>query len=55
MKLNKDRYMEHKMPKNATVDQRIAWHLEHFKNCQFRIDIPAKLRVEMEKRGIKIK
>ena len=54
MKLNKDWHLVHKMPKNATVDQRIAWHLEHLKNCQCRTDIPAKLKVEMEKRGIQI-
>jgi len=33
MKTNKDWHEKHKMPKNATFEQRVAWHLEHIKNC----------------------
>jgi hypothetical protein len=40
------------MPKNATIDQRIEWHLEHAKNCTCR-KIEGKLAEEMTKRGIK--
>ena len=52
MKLNKQLHQAHKMPKNATIDQRIKWHVEHLKNCQCRTDYPEKLKIEMEKRGI---
>ena len=50
--MNKEWHEKHKMPKNPTVDQRIAWHLDHAKNCSCR-KIPGKLSEEMKKRGIK--
>ncbi len=53
MKLNAAWHQIHRMPKNATVEQHIEWHLEHLKNCQCRTDIPEKLKAEMKKRGIK--
>ena len=43
----------HPMPKNPTLDQRIAWHLDHAKNCGCR-PIAGKIRDEMLKRGIKV-
>ena len=49
MKLNKEWHLKHPMPENATLEQRIAWHLEHKKNCACR-DIPEKLKKEMAKR-----
>lgn len=42
MKLNTVWHLKNKMPKNATEDQRIKWHLAHQKNCKCR-PIPAKL------------
>jgi len=43
----------HPMPKSPTLDQRIAWHLDHAKNCGCR-PIAGKIRDEMLKRGIKV-
>ncbi len=51
MKLNKAWHLSHKMPANATLDQRIEWHLDHQKNCGCR-DIPEKLKLEIMKRGL---
>jgi hypothetical protein len=45
-------HRQHRMPKNATDDQRIEWHLEHLKNCHCRSVIPAKLKAEMKQRNI---
>ncbi len=42
MKLNKEWHLKHRMPANATIEQRIAWHVEHQKNCSCR-PIPKKL------------
>ena len=53
-KLNKEWHLANKMPKSATVEQRITWHIEHLKNCQCRTDVPEKLQEEMKKRGVKI-
>ena len=39
------------MPKNPTIEQRIAWALAHARACGCR-DVPAKLRAEMAARGI---
>lgn len=52
MKLNKDWHLAHPMPKNATTEQRISWHIEHLKNCKCRTDFPEKLKIEMKKREI---
>lgn len=50
MKLNKEWHEANKMPKNATIEERITWHTEHLKNCQCRSDFPKKLKEEMKKR-----
>ena len=47
-KLNKEWHLAHQMPKNATIEERIAWHLEHSKNCRCR-PIPDKLKAAIKK------
>ena len=54
MKINKEWHLEHKMPKNPTIEQRIEWHLEHSANCTC-MPIPEKLKEEMRKRKTFIK
>jgi len=34
--INRAWHQEHRMPKNATELQRIAWHTEHARNCGCR-------------------
>ncbi|WP_192903926.1 hypothetical protein [Panacibacter ginsenosidivorans] len=51
-KLNTDWHKQNRMPEKATLEQCIAWHLEHRKYCGCR-DIPEKLKTEMKKRNIK--
>lgn len=51
-RINAAWHKAHRMPHNATVDQRIKWHLEHLKNCQCRTDIPEGLKKEMKKRNV---
>lgn len=43
-----------RMPQNATIDQRIKWHIEHLNNCHCRTDIPASVKAAMIERGIPI-
>jgi hypothetical protein len=38
------------MPKRATLDQRIAWHLAHTKACSCR-SLPASIVKELHRRG----
>lgn len=52
MKINKEWHEKNKMPKNATFEQRVRWHLEHLKNCSCRGEIPQKLAEEMKRRNI---
>ena len=51
-KLNAEWHRLHRMPKNATFEERLCWHLEHLKHCQCRTELPAKLKEEMKKKGI---
>ena len=52
MKINKEWHLAHPMPKNPTLLQRIAWHINHAKQCACR-PIPEKLKEEMERRKMK--
>lgn len=45
MKLNKEWHLLHRMPENTTLQQRIAWHIEHHKNCSCR-PIPKKIVIQ---------
>jgi len=53
MKTNKEWHEKNRMPKNANFQQRVAWHLEHQKNCNCR-PIPEKLLKEMKGKGISV-
>jgi hypothetical protein len=53
MTINKEWHLRNKMPKNATFEQRVQWHIKHNKNCSCRPGFPKKLEEEMKKRGMK--
>ena len=50
-KINAEWHAAHKMPDNPTEDQRLAWHLDHSKNCGCR-KAPARMVALAVKRGI---
>jgi hypothetical protein len=50
-KVNKTWHAAHPMPTNATLEQRIRWHLAHRKHCACR-PIPTKLAATMKDRGL---
>jgi len=50
-KLNKAWHEANVMPKNATLEQRIKWHLAHQEQCGCR-PIPQKLLAEIAKRNV---
>lgn len=35
-KINKDWHEANKMPRNATLEQKIKWHTNHAENCNCR-------------------
>ncbi len=47
MNLNKEWHSKHIMPKNATLEERVAWHLEHQRNCQCR-DMPESIKLAIK-------
>jgi hypothetical protein len=49
LKLNGEWHSSHRMPKNATLDQRIEWPIEHKKNCGSR-GVPRTIKKEVDKR-----
>jgi hypothetical protein len=51
MGLNAAWHKANPMPRNATMDQRIAWHLEHKRECACR-EIPASVQEEIKRRGL---
>jgi hypothetical protein len=54
MVINKEWHSKNRMPKNASFEQRVKWHLAHQKNCA-SAPIPIKLLEEMKKKNIKTK
>lgn len=50
MTINAGWHKRHPMPKTPTVEDRIAWHLEHQKECACR-PIPPKLQEQMKARS----
>lgn len=51
MAINKDWHLAHPMPKNATLDERLHWHLAHAAECGCR-EMPLSIRKELEARGL---
>jgi hypothetical protein len=49
--INKSWHLKHPMPKNATHEQRLEWHLAHSLNCACR-EMPDDIRRELEARGL---
>jgi hypothetical protein len=47
--MNKEWHANNKMPRNATLEQRIAWHLDHAEKCACR-EIPPGLRAIIAER-----
>jgi len=52
MVINKEWHSKNVMPKNATFEERIKWHLAHQSNCNCR-PIPKKLMQKMIEKGMK--
>ena len=49
--MNKDWHAAHRLPRNATFEERLEWHRDHAENCGCR-DSPEPIKRELEKRGM---
>ena len=50
--INKEWHLRNKMPRNPTLEQRIAWDTAHLKNCKCRKGFPEKMVKKMKEMGI---
>jgi hypothetical protein len=49
-RVNAEWHRANRMPKNANLDQRVEWHVEHAKACRCREDMPASIADEVARR-----
>jgi hypothetical protein len=49
MKINLAWHALHKLPKEATLNERINWHLEHIKNCSCRTKLHSGIADEIKR------
>jgi hypothetical protein len=49
-KINAQWHKANPMPRNANLDQRVTWHLEHLKHCACRTDLPKPIAAELKRR-----
>lgn len=50
MPLNREWHLRNPMPRPATLEQRLAWHLAHEDACGCR-EMPLSIRREIERRN----
>jgi len=50
MKLNRDWHLAHRLPRSASLEERLEWHKLHAENCNCR-EMPLAIRRELEARG----
>jgi len=53
-RINASWHQRNPMPRNATLDQRVAWHLEHSRECGCR-EIPQTVSDELKRQGARLR
>jgi hypothetical protein len=53
MKINKEWHLHNPMPKNASLEERIQWHISHARACKCR-EMPESILKEIRKRKLKL-
>jgi hypothetical protein len=51
MPINREWHLEHRLPRTASREERLEWHLGHAVNCGCR-EMPPTIRQELERRGL---
>lgn len=44
-------HLAHRLGSRASLDDRVAWHVEHARHCRCR-EMPEPIRQEIERRGL---
>jgi hypothetical protein len=52
-KINAEWHLKNKMGRCPTLDTRVAWNVEHARNCECR-KLDGKILEEINRRGIKV-
>ena len=52
--MNKDWHAKNRMPKNATMNERVRWHEEHALACGCR-PVPRTVQAEIEDRNRQVR
>ena len=50
-KINAEWHQQHTMPPKPSLDQRVAWHLEHQEHCGCHPELPKSIEQELERRA----
>jgi hypothetical protein len=45
----------HRLPRNATLEQRVQWHVAHARNCGCWPELPPPIVAELERRRLKLR
>ena len=48
--INAEWHAGHRLPRNAKVEQRVEWHIEHARECGCR-EIPPSIAAAIDRRG----
>jgi hypothetical protein len=51
VKINEQWHKAHRLPRNASFEQRLEWHRDHARECGCRKS-PENIRLELEQRGM---
>jgi hypothetical protein len=51
VKINREWHLAHKLPRNASLEEKLEWHAAHAINCGCR-EMPQSIRKELELRGL---
>jgi len=49
--MNRDWHAAHRLPRNATFEERLVWHRDHAENCGCR-EAPESIKRELDNRGM---
>jgi hypothetical protein len=49
MKINVTWHTVHKLPRNASLNERINWHIAHLKSCSCRTQMHSKVADEIKR------
>jgi hypothetical protein len=50
-KINEKWHAGHRMPPRATLEERVAWHVDHARNCGCWPELPPSIVAELKRRG----